>query len=69
MNVGYLRELIGQLPDDAEIWMEYPARYGLAQPEIIESYSCPFNGETDLIQSLTIGIDRKKNRLIIYHHY
>jgi hypothetical protein len=61
-----------QVPDDAEIWIEYPAAYGLAQPQTIIHYpnDCGIEGvNDDFIQCGTFGYDKEHKRFICFHHY
>lgn len=60
------------IPDDAEIWIEYPERYGVLQggdaQKTFDSSSSPFD-VTDMICSTTFSWNKAKNRLTILHHY
>ena len=69
-SVRDLKKYIANLPDDYEIWIEYPKEYGLAQPEKIVTYN-DGGGEIkqNFIESLTLGRDNKNKRLLIFHHY
>ncbi|MEQ1526014.1 MAG: hypothetical protein ABL911_04625 [Gallionella sp.] len=64
-TVKHLKLLCELLPDDAEVWVEYPQQ--LAEPIVTEKF---FEGcyTATLIESLSAGVDKKNNRLIIFHH-
>lgn len=64
-TVGELKDFIKDLPDDMEIWIEYPKRYGLAQPEVMLK-NIGYDGQ-DFIECLSWMYDNKK--LYIAHHY
>jgi hypothetical protein len=64
-TVGELKEFIKDLPDDMEVWIEYPKRYGLAQPEVILE-DVGYDGQ-DFIECM--GLFYKDKRLYIAHHY
>lgn len=63
-----LKRMLENVPNDYTVWIEYPARYGLAQPEIIIDHS-HFDGQCDLIEAMSYGLDIPNKRVIIYHHY
>lgn len=67
LTVADVKRYCAKLPDDAPVFIEYPARYGLAQPQEIETIAAGTPDEADLIEALTIGCDGK--RLIIFHHF
>ncbi len=53
--------------DDWEVWIEYPERYGLAQPvEIISYYT---EDQNDIIRAMSYCVDKKNKRFTILHHY
>jgi len=70
-----------KIPDNAEIWIEYPERYGTAQPK--ESifrqtldWDCPDetfkpdpNYSSDFIKCMSYSYSKKDNILYIRHHY
>ena len=64
-TVGELKDFIKDLPDDREVWIEYPSRYGLAQPEVILK-DVGYDGQ-DFIECMGLLYDDK--RLYITHHY
>ena len=69
MTIGRLRTFLDDhdIPDDAEVWIEYPTRYGLAQPEcILRNYG---GEDQDFIECLTLGHDKDKKRFFFFHHY
>lgn len=65
-TVKELREAIKNIPDDFEIWIEYPERYGFHSP--FEMDTC-FDGETDCIKAINCGRDEHKRRFYILHHF
>ena len=67
-TVKDVRRWIEDMPDDAEVWIEYPKRYGLAQPEKILVLGRG-DDSSDMIQSLTIGKAADNSKLHIFHHY
>lgn len=71
MTMGDLRKYWANVPDDAALWIEYPARYGLAQPERIIHYPTDdgMGEEQDFIECLTMGYDEKSRRFILFHHF
>jgi hypothetical protein len=64
-TVKDLKALCAQLPDDAQVWIEYPKQ--LAEPVVIEEID---EGVyvARIIESLSSAADSKQNRLIIFHH-
>jgi len=64
-TVGDLKRFIKDLPDDMMIFLEYPKRYGLAQPEVILK-DIGHDGQ-DFIECM--GLMHDGNRLYISHHY
>ena len=67
-TVRDIRRWIEDMPDDAEVWIEYPKRYGLAQPEQILVLGSG-DDSNDMIQSLTVGKATDNSKLYIFHHY
>jgi hypothetical protein len=65
---------INKIPDDAEIWIEYPERYGTAQPresifrQTHDGGSTP-DSYTDFIIAMSYSYSKKDNALYIRHHY
>lgn len=64
-TVKDLKALCAKLPDDAQVWIEYPER--LAEPVVMEKIDEGAYLAT-LIESLSSAVDSKRNRLIIFHH-
>jgi hypothetical protein len=65
-TVGDLKGAIQDVPDDYEVWIEYPKRYGLANPTIIHN---AFDDQ-DFIPSMSLGSDISNNKkFFICHHY
>jgi hypothetical protein len=64
-TVKTLKALCASLPDDAEVWLEYPKR--LAEPIVMEKIDEGCYAAT-IIESLSAAADKKNNRLIIFHH-
>lgn len=65
-TVGELRKWIEDLPDDYEVWIEFPDRYGFHKPFKMERHIFE---DQDFIKALSIGRDDKKRRLYIMHHF
>ncbi len=65
LTVKHLKELCASLPDDAEVWIEYPKQ--LAEPVVMEKIDEGCYIAT-IIESLSAAADKKNNRLIIFHH-
>lgn len=62
------------IPEDAEIWMEYPQKYGVAQSTdenhcFEHAYSEVELTDYEFISGSTFGWSKEKNRIYIYHHY
>jgi len=63
-----------KIPDDAEIWIEYPERYGTAQPresifrQTNDGGSMP-GSKTDFIRAMSYSYSKKDKILYIRHHY
>jgi hypothetical protein len=66
LTVKELRENLSLIPDDYEIWIEYPERYELHSP--VEIDKGIFDNQ-DAIQALAYGHNNKKKRFYILHHY
>lgn len=64
VTVADLKEHIDKLPDDYEVWIEYPEK--LAIPTRTESFN---NGENRIIRAMALGVDNGHNRCVIFHHY
>ena len=72
MTAGQLKENLRGIPDDYEIWIEYPAKYGIVKPEKVAQIEDEFTpGEfTDFIESLGCYIvDHENKRFMIKHHF
>lgn len=65
-TISDLKDWIKDLPDDYEIWIEYPERYGFHSPMEFDNH---IFDDQDFIQAICIGRDDKKRRLYIMHHY
>jgi hypothetical protein len=63
-----IKKALECVPDDAEIWIEYPERYGLSQPETIVTKWPDTYDETDLIECMSYAFDEKENKFYILHH-
>lgn len=65
---------VNKIPDNAEIWIEYPERYGTAQPresifrQTNDGGSLP-GDKTDFIRCMSYSYSKKDNILYIRHHY
>ena len=63
-----------EIPNDAEIWIEYPERYGTAQPresifrQTNDGGSVP-DDKTDFIRCMSYSYSKEDNILYIRHHY
>lgn len=68
-TVADLKKFCDQLPDDAEVFIEYPARYGIAKGEYDPIIHYPDIEDTDMIESMSLALDFNNNRLLILHHY
>lgn len=66
MNAGELKDALKTIPDDYEIWIEYPERYGFHEPFEMD---CCFDEECDCIKAINRGYDPKKRRFYILHHF
>lgn len=66
---------VNRIPDDAEIWIEYPERYGTAQPresifrQTDDGIDAPNGDKTDFIRAMSYSYSKKDNILYIRHHY
>jgi hypothetical protein len=72
---------INKISDTAEIWIEYPERYGTAQPkesifrQTLDWNSPPTdfapdpNYSSDFIRAMSYSYSEKDNILYIRHHY
>lgn len=69
MTVKEIKRYTDRLPDEAEVWMEYPKRYGLVQPEVIETIGKDTSDEFDVVECMSVGTNAEKSRLYIFHHY
>lgn len=65
-TLGSFREWTKDFPDDYEIWIEYPERYGFHSP--MEKDFNIFDDQ-DFIKAINIGADTIKKRLYIMHHF
>lgn len=65
-TLGELKERIKDLPDDYEIWIEYPERYGFHSPFEMDTIC---NGEHDCIRVISIAKNHKKKRIYLLHHF
>lgn len=63
-----LKKYLESIPDDYEVWLEYPVKYGLAQPEVIEKFGDE-QDNNDIIECMSIGVQTNEKRLVIFHHY
>ena len=77
ITVKQLLEMVEKMniPEDAEIWMEYPARYGVLTGseehptfEHLQSQS-EMPEDSDWISSYSLGWSPGSNKLRIFHHY
>jgi len=66
-TAGDLKKYLRDIPDNYEVWIEYPKRYGLAEPTEIH------NGfdDQDFIPSMSLGADisPNNNKFLIFHHF
>ena len=64
-TVKDLKDFCAKLPDDAQVWIEYPQQ--LAEPVVMEElYEGVYVAR--IIESLSLAIDNKRKRLIVFHH-
>jgi len=63
-TLGELREWTKELPDDYEIWIEYPT---ILRSHVKEDIIC--DGDHRCIDALSIARDDNKKRVYILHHY
>jgi hypothetical protein len=62
-----IRMYLDMVDDDADVWIEYPVRYGLAQPEVIMEHFG--DDDQDMIEAMCIGCSNDRKHLYIFHHY
>ncbi len=67
VHASDLKKYLKMVDDDAEVWIEYPARYGLAQPEVILGHFG--DDDQDFIEAMCIGYSHDRKRVFIFHHY
>ncbi len=69
VTVGWLRKYLANhaIPDDSEVWIEYPERYGTTTPVCMIRHHG--DDDNDFIECLTLGWDHNAKRLFLYHHY
>ena len=71
-KVGMLRDFIKDMPDDADFVIEYPVAYsrktinGEQEKPIHKS---GFDAESDFISGGSLGKDKDRKTLYIFHHY
>jgi hypothetical protein len=62
-----------EIPDDAEIWIEYPERYGTAQPRdsiFRQTQDSMYADEkVDFIRAMSYSYSKIDKILYIRHHY
>lgn len=78
VTIADLKDMIANvgLPDDAEVWIEYPERYGgppsSGKDTDLETVRFHYNAtvydESDMLPSLTCGGDPNRKRLYIFAH-
>lgn len=60
------------IPEDAEVWIEYPERYGVLsggdESKTFDQIETPFES-TDMICATSFSWSKEKNRITILHHY
>ena len=62
-TVKELKDYLKDIPDDYEVWIEYPKRYGTAKPtEIIKGFD-----DQDFIKSMSLG--KNESKVFIFHHF
>ena len=65
ITVGDLKNRLLAIPDDYEIWMEYPERYGFHTPT---RKDFGIFDDQDFIEPIGIGSNSNKKRIYLMHH-
>lgn len=66
LTVASLREYLKNIPDDFEVWIEYPDISDVDKMvRVLENTS----EETDVISSATLGKSTANKKVYIYHNY